>query len=90
MYTFSAKNKYVSFCCDIMFYHCRIVCFVGNMSIALSVSRRRSKDFVALTLIRRIVALALVFNIKDVVDDISSFAASLFNQEGERNAFVEK
>ena len=53
---------------------CRIVCLVDNMSVALSVSRRRSKDFVALTLIRRIVALALVFNIKVVVPWIPSEA----------------
>ena len=53
---------------------CRIVCLVDNMSVALSVSRRRSKDFVALTLIRRIVALALVFNIKVVVRWIPSEA----------------
>ena len=53
---------------------CRIVCLVDNMSVTLSVSRRRSKDFVVLTLIRRIAALALVFNIKVIACWIQSGA----------------
>ena len=53
-------------------HDCRIVCLVDNMSVALCVSRRRSKEFTAITLIRRIVAIALVHNVKVVVRWIPS------------------
>ena len=38
--------------------NCRVVCLADNMSVALCVTRRRSKDFTAIALIRRIVALS--------------------------------
>ena len=53
---------------------CWMFCLVDNMPVALSVPRRRGKDFVSLTLIRWIVALALVFTIKVAVRWIPSEA----------------
>ena len=51
-------------CAELKLTGCRVLCLVDNMSVALCFSRRRSKEYVVISLIRRLVAIGLTRNIK--------------------------
>ena len=51
-------------CAELKLTGCRVLCLVDNMSVALCFSRRRSKEHLVISLIRRLVAIGLTRNIK--------------------------
>ena len=59
-------------CAEMQVSSCRVLCLVDNMSVALCFSRRRSKEYVVITLIRRFIAICITRNIKAYIRWIPS------------------